>query len=190
MNPTVVAAAIGVGGTVIVGVAGFGASIWNTRRTIANDHEKRVWDRRADTYLAMLAAVRSRQIEKGSLPDSVDPTISDAYYHAGPSEAPDWFRLEAAMRAFASPQVLWAMENSSRANARVPSRRGPGDPPEPADHPDPPVPMELLAEARSADDALVVQIRRELQGRSQAQEQPPGPPGLVRSILLRAGVRR
>jgi hypothetical protein len=42
MNPTVVAAAIGVGGTVIVGMAGFGAAIWNTKRTIAADRDSRL----------------------------------------------------------------------------------------------------------------------------------------------------
>jgi hypothetical protein len=61
MNPVVTAATIGVGGTVIVGVAGFGASILNTRRTIAHTRESRVWDRRADSYVETLAALHFRQ---------------------------------------------------------------------------------------------------------------------------------
>jgi hypothetical protein len=56
----VVAAAIGVGGTVIVGVAGFGASIWNTRRTIAHDRDSRLWDKRAAAYEAALAEIVNR----------------------------------------------------------------------------------------------------------------------------------
>ena len=44
MNPTVVAAAISVSGVVVVGVAGFGAAIWNTRKTMAQARESRVWD--------------------------------------------------------------------------------------------------------------------------------------------------
>jgi hypothetical protein len=64
MNPTVMAAAIGVGGTVIVGLAGFSASVWNTRKAIAQAHESRVWDRRADVYVDALAAVNYRQFSR------------------------------------------------------------------------------------------------------------------------------
>jgi hypothetical protein len=64
MDPTVTAAAIGVGGTVIVGVAGFGAAIWNTRRTIAYGREGRVWDRRAEVYVEALAAIHYRQVSR------------------------------------------------------------------------------------------------------------------------------
>jgi hypothetical protein len=39
------AAAIGVGGIVIVGVAGFSAAIWNTRKAIAHVRESKLWDR-------------------------------------------------------------------------------------------------------------------------------------------------
>jgi len=58
VDPIVTAAAIGVGGTVLVGVAGFTAAIWNTRQTIRHDREARVWDRRADAYVETLAARR------------------------------------------------------------------------------------------------------------------------------------
>lgn len=212
MNPTVVAAAIGVGGTVIVGVAGFGASIWTTRRTIANDREKRVWDRRADVYLEMLAAVRARQIEKGTLqrsdeytllfedvagPGWVDPAIVDAYYSGGRAEAPDWFELESAMRAFASQTVLKAMVESSHANARIPPpSHAPGaaavaaaTAPAAAPATDPAESQWewLHAAARNADDALVEAIRLELQGRRQTHPQRTGP---VRRLLMRVGVRR
>jgi hypothetical protein len=49
MNPTVLAAAIGVGGTVVVGVAGFWAAVRNTGRTIVHARENRIWDRGRDT---------------------------------------------------------------------------------------------------------------------------------------------
>ena len=61
MNPTVIAAAIGVGGTVVVGVAGFWAAIRNTSQTIAHARENRIWDRRANAYVEALAAVHHRQ---------------------------------------------------------------------------------------------------------------------------------
>ena len=51
MDPTETAAAIGVGGTVLVGVAGFAAAIWNTKQTIGRDREARIWDRHADAYV-------------------------------------------------------------------------------------------------------------------------------------------
>jgi hypothetical protein len=48
MDPTVIAAAIGVGGTVIVAVAGFSTAVWTAKGTINHARESRVWDRRAD----------------------------------------------------------------------------------------------------------------------------------------------
>jgi integrase len=39
MNPIVTAAIVSVSGTVVVGVAGFGASVWNFRKTIFGDLE-------------------------------------------------------------------------------------------------------------------------------------------------------
>ena len=55
------AAAIGVGGTVIVGVAGYSAAIWTTRRTIQQARDTRMWDKRAEVYVDALAAVHWRQ---------------------------------------------------------------------------------------------------------------------------------
>ncbi len=64
MDPTVAAAAIGVTGTVIVGLAGFGAAIWTTRQATATARESRIWDKRAATYVDVLAAIQSRQITR------------------------------------------------------------------------------------------------------------------------------
>jgi hypothetical protein len=46
MDPAVIAAAVGVGGTVVVGVAGYWASVRNTGQTIASARQARVWDSR------------------------------------------------------------------------------------------------------------------------------------------------
>lgn len=46
MDPAVIAAAVGVGGTVVVGVAGYWASVRNTGETIAGARQARVWDSR------------------------------------------------------------------------------------------------------------------------------------------------
>ena len=64
MDPLVTAAIVGVSGTVIVGVAGFGASIWNTRKTIGHPRESRIWDERAAVYVQALAAVHYRQMAR------------------------------------------------------------------------------------------------------------------------------
>jgi hypothetical protein len=41
MDPAVIAAAIGVGGTVVVGVSGFWASVRNTSQTIAGGQQNK-----------------------------------------------------------------------------------------------------------------------------------------------------
>ena len=64
MDPTVAAAAIGVGGTVIVGVAGFGAAIWNTRRVLADARESRFWEKQTVAYEEALAELAKRRIRR------------------------------------------------------------------------------------------------------------------------------
>jgi len=46
MDAAVIAAAIGVGGTVVVGVSGYVASVRNTRQTTASTQQGRIWERR------------------------------------------------------------------------------------------------------------------------------------------------
>ena len=46
MDPAAIAAAIGVGGTVVVGVSGFWASVRNTSQTVGSTRQSRIWDRR------------------------------------------------------------------------------------------------------------------------------------------------
>jgi hypothetical protein len=64
MNPTVMAAAIGVGGTVIVGIAGFWASVRTTSKTIRDGHDTRVWDQRRAIYVEILVAVYYRNTRR------------------------------------------------------------------------------------------------------------------------------
>jgi len=45
MDSAVIAAAIGVGGTVVVGVSGFWASVRNTSQTVASAYQNRIWVR-------------------------------------------------------------------------------------------------------------------------------------------------
>jgi len=102
MNPIVTAAAIGVGGTVIVGVAGFSAAIWNTRKTIAQAHEIRVWDRRADVYVQTLAAVNYRRFGRQYETMPNHPSLTRARQRAeeylATHEPPHWSELGPACK--------------------------------------------------------------------------------------------
>ena len=171
MDPTVVAAAIGVGGTVVVGVAGYWASVRNTSKTIADAHESRVWDRRAKVYAEAIAAVEYMRLAGGFPPEDrlgrLGPTWSAAQY-----SEPSWDKLEARIRSYASQHVLDAMLASTAAHSRFgPPAAGP---PLPAalDPPSAGVPAgalpDLMREAQEADEILIGLIRNELQGRYQA----------------------
>jgi hypothetical protein len=118
MDPTVIAAAIGVGGTVIVAVAGFSTAVWTAKETISHARESRVWDRRADVYIEALAAVNYRQIKRGfeTLTHPVDDQARQRMqaYLAGHEQ--DWPGLEARLHVFASEPVFSAVQASSTAH--------------------------------------------------------------------------
>ena len=65
MDSAVIAAAIGVGGTVIVGVTGFWASVRNTRQTIAIGQHSRIWERqeaqRAEVKTSIVSYLEAAQ---------------------------------------------------------------------------------------------------------------------------------
>ena len=186
MDPTVTAAAIGVTGTVIVGLAGFGATTWTTRQTTASARESRIWDKRAATYVDMLAAIQNRRITRMALisdlgnrsPFEGRPVVST---HGANGEGPDWHDLEARLQAFASESVLTAVQASSTAAADF-HRAASSFWPEIYERL-PPAATEAAAElaeatdqareaveevrkaADDADDEVVKRIRAELQGR-------------------------
>jgi hypothetical protein len=184
MNPTVAAAAIGVSGTVIVGVAGFGAAIWNTRKTIVHARESRVWDRRAAVYVDALVAVNYRQFSRqyAAMPrhPSYTNTRKNAEAYLAAHEQPDWSELEARLQAFASAPVFTAVQASSTAHSaamgilkirRLLATLDTSDEDDNAETAKDAVAAAADAEkkwqaAEAADDAVVELIRTELQGRS------------------------
>jgi len=163
MDPLLAAATIGVCGTVIVGVAGFGASIWTTRKTIQHARDTRMWDKRAELYVDALAAVHYRQAKRERdmrtfrLGDEDDR--HEAAYLAGYTP-PDFHQLEGRMLAFASHQVTEATQASSTAHMRAMSARKSRLDDAAKDRA-----QEARKAADDADDALVELIRAELQGR-------------------------
>jgi hypothetical protein len=174
MDPTVIAAAIGVGGTVIVALAGFSTAVWTTKGTIKHARESRVWDRRADVYIDALAAVNYRQIRRGfeTLTQPVDDQARQRTqaYLAGQEQ--DWPGLEARLQAFASEPVFGAVQASSTVHRDAIKSFGtwramavaPGSTDEHRE-----AVATQVGEARkaadAADDAVVELIRAELQGR-------------------------
>jgi hypothetical protein len=111
MNPAVMAAIVGVSGTVIVGVAGFWASARNTSKTIALARESRIWDQRAAIYVEVLAYVNYRQ-RKRELETRVAPMPDEERQreqrYLDSYKAADWHELEARLQAFASDAVFMA----------------------------------------------------------------------------------
>ena len=61
------AALVGVGGTVVVAVAGYWANVCSTKQTIAHDGESKVWDQRAAVYVEALAALNYRQVSRDAV---------------------------------------------------------------------------------------------------------------------------
>jgi hypothetical protein len=185
MNPTVMAAAIGVGGTVIVGVAGFSATVWNARKTVGQAHESRVWDRRADVYVDALSAVNYRQFSRQAATMPNHPAYTkikkNAEEYLATHEPPDWPQLEARLQAFASEPVFTAVQTSSAAHNdalsnhriwQILKTHGTSETGVIADADDAKgiaaaaVDAEKsLKAAEAADDAVVDLIRTELQGR-------------------------
>jgi hypothetical protein len=127
MNSTVLAATIGVSGTVIVGVAGFGAAIWNNRKTLAHARETRLWDQRVSVYVDALAAIHYRQLLRAYDTLAFDPPDQEAASRLEALMAeynlPDGQQLQARLIAFATEAIVTAMDASLEAHNRAMSYR-------------------------------------------------------------------
>jgi hypothetical protein len=175
MDPTVIAAAIGVGGTVIVGLGGFWATVLATSKSIQAARDARMWDKRAEVYVDALAAVhyrqtaRERAMRTWRLPDEDDRR--EAAYLAA-FAPPDWYQLEARLLAFGSQPVITATQASSTMQTRAISASKSRLDDAAVDRAE-----AARKAADDADDVLVELIRTELQGKSQPigdwQKLPP-----------------
>lgn len=167
MNPTVLAAAIGVGGTVIVGITGFWASVRNTSTTVLLARETRIWDQRAAVYVDAIFTLQL--LLRGYL-------VPGATY----TNVPRLEEVETKLQAWASESVLTAWKSaaefvlpflvdralSASAALRASDALTIGDP---AGRPDPVVPAirdsDPTPNAVSTAENLVELMRSELQGR-------------------------
>lgn len=144
MDPVVTAATIGVAGTVIVGVAGFWSTkaAGDKAARVAADTNKstldaalyeQLWDRRASAYEQAIAALLYRQQRRRQQWDQLhEPQILhlDPLYSLnwGPGYRPpqpyfdrypprEWFDAEGTLRAYATPEVIKALDAAREADA-------------------------------------------------------------------------
>jgi hypothetical protein len=195
MSPALLAAAIGVSGTVIVGVAGFWATVRATGKTLQAGHDARIWDKRAAVYVDALASVHYRQIRRahdmrGFRLDEESERRAEAYLAT--YAPPDLYSLEGRLLAFASQPVVTAVQASSTAHHRAigafhawqaaadaaRAQIGVPGPPPPGQgaaniglHA---AAQEARKAADDADDAIVELIRAELQGSGAPIDDWPG----------------
>ena len=153
MDPTVTGAAIGLAGAVIGAVGAYVANVRNTSKTIEHEREKRVWERRADTYLEALVAVEYLQVTRGGAADWDRPMLED---FLRTHNTPDWEMLDARMLAFASQPIRESMEAVFKAYKLLPALHLEASLPEPSHE-------ERTQLARVAGVALIDRIRAELQ---------------------------
>jgi hypothetical protein len=140
MDPAVIAASIGVAGTVIVGVVGFWstnragdkaaqAAAGNTIRTLDAARDDRIWDRRASAYEQGIAALlyrrEGRRKEWAQLHEPSTLSVGRLYsYNVSLPDQPffdryparGWIEAEGTLLAYATPRVIKALDAAREAN--------------------------------------------------------------------------
>lgn len=132
MDEPLLATIIGVSGTVLVGVTGFGVSIWNTRKTISSDRNARMAELRIEAYVDSIAAISQRHIRR-HVGTRTTPLPPDAQQRGSATltqfKPPDWQRLGAPSRPTAnrksSKQCKTAPKPKSRHGQPSPNETAP-----------------------------------------------------------------
>ncbi len=188
------AAVIGVGGTVTVAVAGFWTAARNAGKTIAEAHDSRVWDQCAVIYVEVLRWM-NHQRQKRDLETRVTPWDEAEKRREeellSQYQSPAWPELESRLQAFASEAVFRAVQESAREHdytmlrfrvwqhADEAVRTIGGEQMRQARRTDFESLWRAQQRANAADDAAVRLIRAELRGRRPAHrgwESVMGPP--------------
>ena len=141
-DPTVTAAVIAIAGTAFVAVAGYVTTVRATKHTVESgerttkaalksaeanvqatihgEREHRLWERRTDTYIDVLADTTHRQMvrEHHARRFRFNQEAEDAIQNTLDSYKPDssWFMLEARLRAYATDAVISAFLASNDAH--------------------------------------------------------------------------
>lgn len=145
LDPTVAAALIGVGGTVIVAAVGFVTTMRTTRRTIESgaqttrdalasaeanvrqsvlgEREHRLWERRTDMYVDLLAYVNHRQqtreneLRRGRFNEEGENSQKQWLESYKPDG--DWFLMQARVVAYATDGVFGAFRAANAAHEAI-----------------------------------------------------------------------
>lgn len=114
-------ALIGGGWTALVGLAGFGAAIYNNNRTLGGARREKIRDWRAQVYVDVLAAVQRRQMDRTIATSNLgigDAIVIEVAQRAMAAYTePDWYRLDSQQFAFGSREVFQATVATSTAHA-------------------------------------------------------------------------
>ena len=116
MNSTIAAALIGVGGSVMVAIAGFWTTRSITLRQLGEAHNSRIRDRQAAAYTDAITGVQSRQAKRNH-----DLFNVEQFGRPAPDENTpvDWTELQGRLFAFASPDVLVALRAAGDAGLKA-----------------------------------------------------------------------
>jgi len=164
------------------------AALDTTRLTLAAEHERRLWERRAEVYVELLAesahqqAGREYKLKSFRRDEATEKAIADVIRSYVPRP---WFELEARVRAFASEQVIVAYDTARRAHMTAfaideawqemvaEATSVPGGPAAQQLASGEPMGLKVkdaLTTAHSADTALMEAIRAELHSRPGSSE--------------------
>lgn len=136
VNPTIVAALISGGWATVVAAVGYlynratakaTINATNANALIALDaaHQAQLWEKKSETYVAMLAVLARRGAERQHLTSSIrydeatEKRIREMY--AIPEDF-DWAEASSRIVAFAPQQVVEALESSVRTDNEIVSR--------------------------------------------------------------------
>jgi len=100
---------IGSIGAIVVALAGIGAGMWSTSRTLAESRDNRLWSHRADLYLDLVRRVqqeRSIDLDETLMAMSTLDAMPDVYWQsARDRDRGAWRNLEVQVLTYASDQT-------------------------------------------------------------------------------------
>src|SRR5260370_4622017 len=115
MDPTIPAAIIGVGGSVLVAVTSFLTTRAVTGRQLADARQSRIWDKQAATHTDAIAGVQWRTARRNRDLATIKLLGRQPPDSAHGNSPVDWAELQGRLFAFASPQVLAAVRTAGDA---------------------------------------------------------------------------
>jgi hypothetical protein len=114
---------IGSIGAVVVALAGIGAGVWSTSRTLAESRDNRLWSHRADVYVELVRRVqreRSVDLEETLRTMSTLDAMPDVHWQSERDRDPSaWRNLEVQVLTYASDETRQLYEAWDHALLRL-----------------------------------------------------------------------